>query len=169
MLKRYQNWTEANPLWDWLLSVTISLAFFLTLFYVIPGPKKPGFALLLVSILLSSPTTSLLRRFSDERQQAQPISPQQELGIGLLALLSSVCSLGALGMCLLEKRLNLSMDAVGAALMVFSVSALLSLGLGHAARHSWAGRWGFRLTIGWLVVILGMAVVMMLCRGFTHM
>ena len=116
MVKRYQEWAEANPLLDWTVSVAAGLVVFLGLFLILPGPKTAGFAMLLVVIVLSSPTAGLLRRFSDERRQAQPISAPQEHGVGVLALMTSVLGIGAFALCFLGNRWDWPIDRIEASL-----------------------------------------------------
>ena len=162
MLKRYQSWTEANPLPDWLLSVGLGLVVFLTLFFLIPGSKKPGVVMLIVVCVLSGPTNSLLKRFSDERRHAHPIPPCQEKGVGLLAVLISVCSIAAYSVCILGKRWGWPVDRVGPLLFVWSVSSLLSFGLGYAMRYRVLGRWAMGLTLGWFALMIVAIIVRLL-------
>ncbi len=169
MLKRCQMWTEANPLWNWMLSVAVWLAFSLTVFFVVPGPKTPGLVLLpMILIALTGPTHSLTVRLSEAGREARPVSPSQERGVGLLAVLAFVCSIGTFGVCLFGARMGWPMGRVGGMLIGFSVSTLLSLRLGYAARHTAAGRWGMRLTSGWLVLMLSAVLVMTLRHVFLH-
>lgn len=153
---------------DWLLTVVLALAVSFTLFFVIPEPKKPGLAWLLVILVLSPPTHGLLRRFSDERRHASPIPPSQEMGVGLLAALAALCSIGSIAVSILGRRWGWPMVQVGPMLMAFSVSALLSLGLGQAARHTAAGRWATRLTLGLLGLVVGVALAAVLGRALGH-
>lgn len=161
MWKRYQNYALSNPLSSWLIEIAFLLTLNLILFWAVPGAKKPGLLMLLVVFALSQPTRSLIQRFSEEQQRQRPVPPQQEKGVGLLSLFASVCSIGALGTVALQKHLSLFLPVEKAILllMLFSVTALLSLALGYAARRTKAGRWGLGVTSVWLIFLVAFAAV----------
>ena len=166
MLKRFRNYAQSNPLPSWLMEVAFLLTLYLTLFWAVSGTKNPGLLLLSVVMALSPPTRSLIQRFSDEQRREKPVPPQQEKGVGLLSLLASVCSIGALGTVALHKHLGLFLPVEKAILllMLFSGSALLSLALGYAARRTKAGRWGVGLSSAWLLFLVVFAGVKLFLR-----
>lgn len=166
MLKRYQNYAQSNPLPSWLIQVAVLLTLNLALFWGVIGPRNPGHLMLLLAFALSAPTGNLLARFSEEQRRERPVPPQQEKGVGLLSLLASVCSIGAWGGVAFGKRLGLFLPAESVLwlLILFSVSALLSLALGYAARRTKAGRWGLGLSSVWLLFLIVSAAVMSALR-----
>ena len=141
MLKRYRNYAHSNPLPSWLIGVAFLLVFYLTLFWAVPGTKNPGLLMFYVVLAFSLPTSGLIQRLSEDRQHEAPVPLRQEEGVGLLSLSALGASFGTLG-----------------------VIALLSLGLGYAARRSEAGRWGLRLSSAWLVLFIGVACFVLLLR-----
>lgn len=166
MLKRFRSYAQANPLSWWLVEVVFLLTLYLTIFWVVPGLKKPGLLLMFAVFTFSAPTGNLLARFSEEQRRERPVPPGQERGVGLLSLFASVCSIGALGTVALSKHLGLFLPAekVIPLLMLFSVSTLLSLALGYAARRTKAGRWGLRLSSAWLLFLICFAGIGLLLR-----
>ena len=168
MLKRYQNYAQSNPLPSWLIQVAVLLTVNLTLFWSVPGPKRSGLLLLFVVSALSVPTRSLIQRLSEEQRSVRPVPLRQEEGVGLLSLSVLGASIGALGVVCFGKHLGpfLSSNTPVLLLMLFSLSALLSLALGYAARRTPEGLWGLRLSSAWLALIIGAACVMPLLRHF---
>jgi len=166
MWKRYQNYAQANPLSSWLIQVAVLLTLNLALFWGVIGPRNPEHLMWLLALAVSAPTGNLLARFSEEQRRERPIPPQQETGVGLLSLFTSVCSLGAWGVVAIRKHLGLFLPAESALwlLTLFSVSALLSLMLGYAARRTEAGRWGLGLSSAWLLFLVCFAVIRLFLR-----
>ena len=161
MLNRYRNYAQSNPLPSWLIEVTFLLTVSLTGFWVVPGPKKVGLLLLFVVFALSMPTRSLIQRLSEDQRRARPVPLWQEEGIGLLSLSALGASFGALGVATFGKHLGLFLPHNSSLLlmMLFSVSTLLSLALGYAARRTPEGLWGLRLSVAWLILLVGAACV----------
>ena len=161
MWKRYQNYAQSNPLPSWLIEATFLLMVNLTGFWIVSGPKKVGLLMLLIVFALSAPTKSLLQRFSDEQQRVRPVPPRQEEGVGLLSLSVLGASFGTLGVVAFGKHLGLFLppNKPLLLLMLFSVSTLLSLALGYAARRTPEGLWGLRLSAAWLILLVGAACV----------
>lgn len=166
MLKRYRNYAHSNPLPSWLIGVAFLLVFYLTLFWAVPGTKNPGLLMFYVVLAFSLPTSGLIQRLSEDRQHEAPVPLRQEEGVGLLSLSALGASFGTLGVIAFGKHLGLFLPPNRSVLllMLFSVSALLSLGLGYAARRSEAGRWGLRLSSAWLVLFIGVACFVLLLR-----
>ena len=167
MWKRYQDYAQANPLSSWLIAGAVLLVLNLTFFWGVLGPGNSEHLLMPVILALSAPTGNLLARFSEEQRHERPVPLGQERGVGLLSLFASVCSLGAWGVLALHRHLGLSL-LPGSDLWLldlFSVSALLSLALGYAARRTKVGRWGLGLSSVWLLFFVGAAVVKLFLRG----
>ena len=163
MLERYRDYAQSNPLPSWLIEVTFLLTVSLTGFWVVPGPKKVGLLLLLVVFALSLPTRGLIQRFSEEQRRVKPVPPRQEEGVGLLSLSALGASFGALGVVIFGKHLGLFLPPnKSLLLLLFSVSTLLSLALGYAARRTPEGLWGLRLSAMWLILLVGAACVVLL-------
>ena len=137
MLERYRDYAQSNPLPSWLIEVTFLLTVNLAMFWFVPGPKKVGLLLLFVVFALSPPTRGLMR-FSEEQRRVRPVPPRQEEGVGLLSLSALGASFGALGVATFGKHLGLFLphNSLLLLLMLFSVSTLLSLALGYAARRT---------------------------------
>lgn len=167
MLKRVQNYAQANPLPTWLLGVAILLTFDMGAYSLCRGTKNPGLFMLLVSMALSSPTTALIARMSETRRAENPVSLEQDRQIGLLALFFAFCSVGSLGLTIMEKRLGLNWPAeLGAyAIVVFALSTFLALAMGYAARRTSLGQVAVKLTAGWFFSCLLFAIVRVLIRG----
>jgi hypothetical protein len=159
MLKRCQQYMEEKPLQGWLIRVAVLLVFWATLYAVAPGRKNLGLANLYAGSVFGVPTFYLVRRFSDERRHEKPISPRQEFGVGTLSLIAAVCSISAEMALIVARRFGIALsDAVALRLlMLFSMSALLSLALGYAARHSRVGRCGLLISTIWLSLLVIMA------------
>jgi len=163
MLERYRDYAQSNPLPSWLIEVTFLLTVSLTGFWVVPGPKKVGLLLLFVVFALSLPTRGLIQRFSEEQRRVKPVPPRQEEGVGLLSLSALGASFGALGVATFGKHLGLFLPPnKSLLLLLFSVSTLLSLALGYAARRTPEGLWGLRLSAMWLILLVGAACVVLL-------
>ena len=163
MLERYRDYAQSNPLPSWLIEVTFLLTVSLTGFWVVPGPKKVGLLLLFVVFALSLPTRGLIQRFSEEQRRVKPVPPRQEEGVGLLSLSALGASFGALGVVIFGKHLGLFLPPnKSLLLLLFSVSTLLSLALGYAARRTPEGLWGLRLSAMWLILLVGAACVVLL-------
>lgn len=159
MLNRYRNYAQSNPLPSWLIEVTFLLTVNLAMFWFVPGPKKVGLLLLFVVFALSPPTRGLMR-FSEEQRRVRPVPPRQEEGVGLLSLSALGASFGALGVATFGKHLGLFLPPnKSLLLLLFSVSTLLSLALGYAARRTPDGLWGLRLSAVWLILLVGAACV----------
>ena len=159
MLNRYRNYAQSNPLPSWLIEVTFLLTVNLAMFWFVPGPKKVGLLLLFVVFALSPPTRGLMR-FSEEQRRVRPVPPRQEEGVGLLSLSALGASFGALGVATFGKHLGLFLPPnKSLLLLLFSVSTLLSLALGYAARRTPEGLWGLRLSVAWLILLVGAACV----------
>lgn len=161
MLNRYRNYAQSNPLPSWLIDITFLLTVNLTMFWFVPGAKKPGLLFLLVVFALSMPTRSLIQRLSEDQRRARPVPRWQEEGVGLLSLSALGASFGALGVVAFGKHLGLFLPHNSSLLllMLFSVSALLSLALGYAARRTLEGLWGLRLSVAWLLFLVVFAGV----------
>lgn len=166
MLKHYQNYAQANPLPSWLIEVIFLLTISLALFWFVPGPKKVGLLMLLVVSALSAPTRSLIQRFSEEQRRVRPVPPRQEEGVGLLSLSALGATFGASGVVAFGKHLGLFLPPNESLLLLtlFSVSTLLSLALGYAARRTPEGLWGLRLSAAWLILLVGAACILPLLR-----
>ncbi len=166
MLRRYQNYAQSNPLPSWLIQVAVLFALNLTFFRGTLGARDRGHFLWLAVFTLSAPTVNLLTRFSEVQRRERPIPLRQEEGVGLLSLSALGASLGALGVLTFGKHLGLFLppDKSLLLLTLFSVSALLSLALGYAARRTPEGLWGLRLSVAWLVLLVGAACVVRLLR-----
>ena len=166
MLERYRGYAQSNPLPTWLIEVTFLLTVNLALFWFVPGPKKVGLLLLFVVSALSVPTTGMIQRFSEEQRRVRPVPLRQEEGVGLLSLSALGASFGALGVVAFDKHLGLFLPPNRSLLLLllFSVSALLSLALGYAARRTPEGLWGLRLSTAWLILLVGAACVVPLLR-----
>ena len=162
MLKRYRLWVGANPLWDWFLTVAV-LSGVVSLFSLIPGRRHDNFDFVLVGIVLASPTTQLIQRFSLEERQARPVPTLQERGVVILAALALLCSVTALSLGIAGRHLGWAVNTNVQMLMVFSISALLSLGLAYAVRHTTGGQWVLRLVLSWFALIV-LAIIVGLLR-----
>lgn len=165
MRERYRLWAGANPLWVWFLSVVVCSGV-ASLFSLIPGRRHAGFDFVLVGIVLASPTAYLLQRFSLEERQARPVPPLQEKGVVLLAALVLLCSVASFSVAKTGRHLGWPIDVTGPLLMVFSISALLSLGLSYPVRHTKGGQWVLRLATGWIALLVLAAVAGMMRRAF---
>lgn len=166
MLKSFRLWANTNPLWAWFLTVAVCSGI-VSLFSLIPGRRHAGFDFILVGTVLGPPTASLIQRFSLEERQVRPVPPLQENGIGLLAAFALLCSVAAFSLVIAGRHLSWPAHASLEMLMVFSISALLSLGLAYAVQHTKGGQWVLRLTLGWLALIVLAAVVGMIWRALT--
>lgn len=166
MLKRYQNYAQANPLPSWLIQVAVLLTLNLALFRGAIGPRNPVDLMLPLAFALSVPTSNLMARLSEAQRHEAPVPLRQEEGVGLLSLSALGASIGAFGVTAFGKHLGLFLphNKVVLLLMLFSVSALLSLALGYAARRTPEGLWGLRLSSAWLILIVGAACVLPLLR-----
>ncbi len=122
--------------------------------------------LLFVVLALSMPTRGLIQRLSEEQRSVRPVPLRQEEGVGLLSLSALGASIGALGVVAFGKHLGLFLPPNKSVLllMLFSVSALLSLALGYAARRTPGGLWGLRLSSAWLALLICAACVLLLLR-----
>ena len=165
MLKRYRLWVGTNPLWDWFLTVAV-ISGVVSLFSLIPGRGNNGFDVVLVSMILSSPTHHLIRRFAPEERQARPVPPLQERGVGLLAAFALLCSVAAMSLVIGGRHLGWPIDITGRLLMVFSISTLLSLGLAYAVCYTKGGQWVLRLAVGWLALLVLAAIAGVVRRLF---
>ncbi len=164
MLKRFRLWADANPLWVWFLTVAVSSGL-VSLFSLIPGQRHDGFDFVLVGIVLGPPTASLLQRFTVDERQARPVPPLQEKGVGLLAALALLCSVASFSLVVANRHRGWPAHTFLELLMVFSISALLSLGLSYPVRHTKGGQWVLRLAVGWLALLLLAAVAGMVRRA----
>ena len=166
MLKHYRDYAQSNPLPCWLIEVTLLLTVSIALFWFVPGPKKVGLLMLFVVLSFSGPTQGLIQRLSEEQRRVRPVPPRQEEGVGLLSLSALGTSFGALGVVAFGKHLGLFLPPNKSLLllMFFSVSTLLSLALGYAARRTPEGLWGLRLSAAWLILLVGAACVVPLLR-----
>ncbi len=158
MWKRYQLWAGASPLWVWFLTVAVTSGL-ASLVFLVPGQRHDGLDFLLVGIVLSSPTVMLNQRFTLEERQARPVPPSQERGISLFAALVLFCSVAAFSLATAARHLGGPINVTGRMLMVFSISALLSLGLAYPVRYTKGGQWVLRLAVGWLALIVLAAIV----------
>ena len=165
MLKRYRLWAGDNPLWDWFLTVAV-LSGVVSLFSLIPGRKQDGFDFILVGAVLGPPTASLIQRFSVEDRQVRPVPPLQEKGVGLLAAFALLCSVALFSLVIADRRLGLHAHISFEVLMVFSISALLSLGLSYPVRYTKGGHWVLRLAVSWVALLLLAAVAGMVRKAF---
>lgn len=136
------------------------------MFWFVPGPKRSGMLLLFIVFALSVPTRGLIQRLSEEQRCVRPVPPRQEEGVGLLSLSALGASIGALGVVAFGKHLGLFLPPNKSVLllMLFSVSALLSIALGYAAQRTPKGLWGLRLSSAWLVLLICAACVVPLLR-----
>ena len=109
---------------------------------------------------------NLLARLSEAQRQGAPVPLRQEEGIGLLSLSALGASIGALGVVTFSRHLGLFLPSNTSVplLLTFSLSALLSLALGYAARRTPEGLWGLRLSSSWLPLTVGAACVLLLLR-----
>ena len=167
MLKRFRLWVGDNPLWDWFLTVAV-LSGVVSLFSLIPGQRHEGFDLILVGPVLGPPTASLIRRFTLEERQARPVPPLQEKGVGLVAAFALLCSVASFSLAIANRHRGLPAHVFIDTLMIFSISALLSLGLSYPVRYTKLGQWVLRLAVGWLALLVLAAVAGVVRRGFVH-
>ena len=166
MLNRYRNYAQANPLPSWLIQVAVLLTLNVALFWGAIGPRNFGHLLLLLAFAFTVPTGNLMARLSEAQRHEAPVPPRQEEGIGLLSLLALGAGVGALGVAAFGKHLGLFLPSNTSVplLMLFSVSALLSLALGYAARRTPEGLWGLRLSAAWPALVIGAACALPLLR-----
>ncbi len=167
MLKRLRLWAGGNPLWAWFLTVVVSFGL-ASLFSLILGRKHDNSDFVIVGALLAPPTASLIQRFSLDERQARPVPPLQERGVGFLAAFALLCSVAALSLVIANRHLGWPAHASLKMLMVFSISALLSLGLAYSVRYTKGGQWVLRLALGWLALIVLAAIAGMMRQALIH-
>lgn len=156
MLQRYREYLRDTPVQAWLTNVSCLFSVFAALNVAFPSRNNFGMANLNFGDILGWPTFLLLYRFSDQQQQKNPISAFQQKAVGILSLLALGSSVAAKRAPTLYTYLGLTIPpSVEMTMLVwFSVSALLAVALGYAARRSKVGRMGLVLSAAWLVVIL---------------
>ena len=166
VLKRYQNYAQLNPLPSWLIQVAVLLMLNVALFWGAIGPRNFIDLMMPLVLALSVPTGNILARLSEAQRQGAPVPLRQEEGIGLLSLSALGASIGALGVVTFSRHLGLFLPSNTSVplLLTFSLSALLSLALGYAARRTPEGLRGLRLSSSWLALIVGAACVLLLLR-----